>query len=73
MSGCGTVVHSRTIRMVRSVGVFSGGCVMVIGIVGVTTLHPHGMGRPELPLLFMVLSSLSVDSLRTMCSDGDLV
>jgi hypothetical protein len=49
MSGCGTVVHSRTIRMVRSVGVFSGGCVMVMGIVGVTTLHPHGMGRPELP------------------------
>jgi hypothetical protein len=50
MSGCGAVVHSWTVGMVRSVIVFSGGGLVMMGAVGVTTLHPRGSGNLELPL-----------------------
>jgi hypothetical protein len=71
MSGYGMVVCSGSIEMVRSAGVFPSGGVVVMGMTGVTTLRPCGMGRQELPLPFKVVSSSSVDCLRTVCSDGD--
>jgi hypothetical protein len=71
--GCGTTVCSETIGMVRSARVFSNGGLVVMGTVGVTTLHPRGMGKLELPLPFKVVSSSLVDSSRTMCSDGNLL
>jgi hypothetical protein len=36
---CGAVVRTGTIEMVRSAGVFSGGGVVVMGTIGVTTVH----------------------------------
>jgi hypothetical protein len=35
--------------MVRSAGAFSDGSVVVMGVIGVTTLHPQGSESPELP------------------------
>jgi hypothetical protein len=32
--------------MVRGIGVPSSGGVVVMGTIGVTTLHPHEMGKP---------------------------
>jgi hypothetical protein len=71
MSSCGSVVHSGTIRMVRSVEVPSSGGVVVMGTVRVTTLHRQEMGKPEFALLLDVVSSLSADSSRIVCSDGN--
>jgi hypothetical protein len=71
VSDCGTVVHSGTVRMVRGVGVPSDGGVLVMGMIGVTTLHPRGMGKPELPPPQEVVLSSSADSLRIVCSDDD--
>jgi hypothetical protein len=48
MSGCDMAVRSRTIGMVRGAGVPSGGGVVVMGIIGITMLHPQEMGKPEL-------------------------
>jgi hypothetical protein len=44
-----------------------------MGIVGVTTLHPREMGKPELPLLLEVMSSSLVDSSRIVYSNSDLL
>jgi hypothetical protein len=52
-------------------GVLSG--VAVMGSVGVTTLHPRWSGDPELPLTFEIALSLSKDSSRAVCRDGDLM
>jgi hypothetical protein len=40
VSGCGMTVYSGTVRMVRGARVPSAGGVVVMGTVGVTTLHP---------------------------------
>jgi hypothetical protein len=54
-----------TIRMVRSAG------VVVIGTLGVTTLHPWALGEPELtPLPKAVPPSLE-ESLMAVCKDGE--
>jgi hypothetical protein len=49
VSGCGAAVHGRTVRMVKSTRVLFGDGVVVMGTVWVTTLHPQGLGNPELP------------------------
>jgi hypothetical protein len=54
--------------MVRCVEVSSSGGVVVMGIVRVTTLHPHEMGKSELPSPLEAMSSS-----RMVCSDGDLL
>jgi hypothetical protein len=71
VSGCDTVIHSGTDRMVRGTGVSSSGGVVTMGTVRVTTLHPREMGRPKLPPLLEAVSPSSVDSSRMVCSDGD--
>jgi hypothetical protein len=45
MPGCCAVVHNGTVTTVRSVIVFSVGGVVVMGSIGITTLHPWGHGR----------------------------
>jgi hypothetical protein len=42
-----------------------------MGTVGVTTLHPRGLGNPEVPPPPEVVSPLSEDSSRTVCKEGD--
>jgi hypothetical protein len=42
-----------------------------MGSVGVTTLHPRGLGDPELPLVPETALSSSEDSSRVVCKDGD--
>jgi hypothetical protein len=60
VSGCGTVVHNRTVGMIRGAGVSSGGGVVVMGTIGVTILHPREIGKLELPPLLEVMSPSSV-------------
>jgi hypothetical protein len=67
----GMVIHSGTIATVRGDGMPSGGCVVVMWIVGVTTLHSQEMGKPVLPPPLEVVSPSSVESSRIVCSDGD--
>jgi hypothetical protein len=57
--------------MVKSIGVFSGGSVVVMATVRVTTLHPQEMGKPDLPLPQEVMSSSSADSSRMVCRAVD--
>jgi hypothetical protein len=45
----GAVICLMTNGLVWSARVFSGVGVVVMGIVGVTTLHSQGSGDPELP------------------------
>jgi hypothetical protein len=61
VSGCSTAVRSGTVRMVRGTRVPSSGGVFVMRTVGVTTLNPQDMGKPE---------PSSMDSLRMVCHDG---
>jgi hypothetical protein len=49
VSGCGTVVCSGTIKMLRGARVPSNGGLVVMGTVGFTMLHSREMGKPELP------------------------
>jgi hypothetical protein len=57
--GCGAEVRSWTVGMVRSAGELSGDGVVVMGIIGVTMLHPQGPGKLELsPLLEAMSPSL---------------
>jgi hypothetical protein len=51
--------------------VFSSAGVAMMGSVGVTTLHPRGLGDPELPRAPKVKPSSLEDSLRTVHRDGD--
>jgi hypothetical protein len=44
-----------------------------MGTVGVTMLHPWGLGDLELPLALEVASHSSVESLGVVCEDGDPV
>jgi hypothetical protein len=60
--GCGMMVRSGTVGMVKSIGVPSGGGVVVMGTVGITMLHPHEMGKLELPPLLKAKSSSPMDS-----------
>jgi hypothetical protein len=69
--GWGVVVRTMTIRMVWSVGVFFGIGVVVVGIVGVTTLHPRGPGDPELAPVPEVVPPSMEESSRAVCKDGD--
>jgi hypothetical protein len=62
VSGCGTEIRSRTVGMVRGVGVPSSGGVVVTGTFVVIMLHPQEMWKLKLPPLLEVLSSLSIDS-----------
>jgi hypothetical protein len=71
MSGCGMAVHDGTVGMVIGTRVPSGGGVLAMGMVGITTLQSREMGKPELPSSLEVESSSPVDSLRIACSDGD--
>jgi hypothetical protein len=71
MSGCGMAVHDGTVGMVIGTRVPSGGGVVAMGMVGITTLQSREMGKPELPPSLEVESSSPVDSLRIACSDGD--
>jgi hypothetical protein len=69
--GCGVAVRSGVVGMVRSTGVLSDDGVVAMGTIGVTTLHPRGPGRPELPPPPEAVSPLLYDSSRMMCRDGD--
>jgi hypothetical protein len=69
--GCGAVARSWTVGMVKSAKVFSSGGVVVMGIVGVTTLHPRGPGNPELTPPTEIVSPSSEHSSRTVCTNGD--
>jgi hypothetical protein len=73
VSSYGTVVRNGSVGMVRGTGVPSGGGVVVMGIVRITTLHPREMTKPELPPppRLEVVSSSLVDSSRKACSDID--
>jgi hypothetical protein len=71
VSGCSMAVHSGTIGMVRCIGVPSGGGVVVMGTIGVTTLHPQETGNLEFSPPLEVVSPSSADSSRKVCSDGD--
>jgi hypothetical protein len=71
VSSCGTTVCSGTIGMIRGTRMPSDGGVVVMGMVGVTTLHPQETGKMELPPPLEAVSSPSVDSSRIVCSDGD--
>jgi hypothetical protein len=44
-----------------------------MGTVGVTMLHPQGLGDLELPLALEVASPSLVESSRAVCEDGDPV
>jgi hypothetical protein len=47
--------------MVKGAGVLSGGGVLVMVTVRVTTLHPQGMAKSEFPLPLEVVSSSLMD------------
>jgi hypothetical protein len=59
------------IGMVWRARVFSAAGVAVMGLVGVTTLHPRWLGDSELPPAPEAAPSLSEDSLRAVCRDGN--
>jgi hypothetical protein len=69
--GCSTTIHSGTVTMVRGIGVPSSGGVVVMGTIGVTTLHPREMGKPELPPPLEDVLPSSVDFSRIVCSEDD--
>jgi hypothetical protein len=71
VAGCGTMVCSGTIGLVRGTGVSSGGGVVVMRTVGVTTLQPREMRKPELHPSLEAESSSPTNSSRMACSDGD--
>jgi hypothetical protein len=50
VSGRGMSVHSGSIARVRGIEEPSNSGMVVMGTVGVTTLHSQEMGKPELPL-----------------------
>jgi hypothetical protein len=62
-----------TVRMVWRARVFSGSGVAVMGSVAVTTLHPQGLGDPELPPVPEAVPSSLENSSRAVCKDGDLL
>jgi hypothetical protein len=64
-------VCSWTVWMVRRAKVFSGGGVVVMGTVGVTTLHPQGPGKPMLPPPPKAVSPSSEESPRIVCDGSD--
>jgi hypothetical protein len=70
---CGIAVCRWTVRMVRGAGVPSNSGVVVMGTDGVKMLHPQNIGKMELAPLLEDMSSSSTDSLRIVCSDGDLL
>jgi hypothetical protein len=70
--GCGIVVRSGMIAMVRGVKLPSSGGVVVMRIDGVTTLHFWVIGKPKPPPLEAMLI-LSVEFSRMVCNDGDLL
>jgi hypothetical protein len=70
---CGAVVRAGTVEMVRSAGVFSGGGVVMMGTIRVTTLHLQGLGDLGLPPSPEAASPSSEDSSRTVYKDGDLL
>jgi hypothetical protein len=59
--------------MVRCTRVPFGGAVVVTRTIGVITLHPQEMGKPEFPPSLEVVSPSLADSSRMVCSDGDLL
>jgi hypothetical protein len=65
------VVHTVTVGMVWRAGVFSGAGIAVMESVGVITLHPRVSGNPELPPAPEAAPSLSEESSRVVCRDGD--
>jgi hypothetical protein len=71
VSGYGTTIHSRIVGMVKGTRVPSSGSVVAMGMVGVTTLQPREMRKPELPPLLEVESSSLMNSSRMACSDGN--
>jgi hypothetical protein len=60
-----------TVGMVWSAGVLSRTCVVMMGSVKVTILHPRGPGDPKLPLALDVAPSSSEDSARVVRREGD--
>jgi hypothetical protein len=71
VSGYGMVVHSGIAIMVRGIRILSDGGMVVIEIVGVTTLHSREIGKPELLPLLEVVWPSSVDSTRIVYNAGD--
>jgi hypothetical protein len=67
----GTVVRTVTVGMVQRAVLFSGAGVAAMGSVEVTTLHPRGLGEPELPRVPESVPSLLEDSSWAVCKDGD--
>jgi hypothetical protein len=65
--GCGIVVRSGMIAMVRGVKLPSSGGVVVMRIDGVTTLHFWVIGKPKPPPLEAMLI-LSVEFSRMVCN-----
>jgi hypothetical protein len=57
--------------MVWRARVFSGASIMVMGSGKVTTLHPQGLGDPELPPMLEAEPSLSEDYSSAVYRDGD--
>jgi hypothetical protein len=57
--------------MVQSTGAFSGGGVVVMGAIRVTTLHPRGLRSPELPPLPEAMPPSSKDSSWMVWTEGD--
>jgi hypothetical protein len=59
------------VRMVWRTEMFSGIGVAVMGLVGVTMLHPQGLGNPKVPPTPEVAPSSLEDSSRVVCKHGD--
>jgi hypothetical protein len=60
-----------TVGIVWNVRVFFGAGVVVMGIVGDTTLRPRGPGDPELPPVPKAVPPSSKESSKAVCKDSD--
>jgi hypothetical protein len=65
------VVCTVTVGTVRSTEVLSDAGVVVMGTLGVTMLHPQGLGDPKLPPSPEEVPLSSKESSRAVCNDGD--
>jgi hypothetical protein len=60
-----------TVGMVWRAEMFIAACVVMMGSVEVTTMHPRGSGDPELPPMPKVAPSSSEDSSRAVHREGN--
>jgi hypothetical protein len=64
-------VHTMTVSPVRSARVLSSDGVVVMGTLGVTTLHPQGPKDLELPPSLEAAPPSSEESSGVVCKGGD--